>query len=95
MFKRYGPRVLVVLGVSLPLYGCGNVEYQPIGPNEYLITGRSALGALGGDPSASQIALQASKLCPGGYDVTDKKSWVSEGVVMNWTVRCSGNAAAP
>ena len=80
--------MLLLTVLFLSLWGCGNIEYQSVGPNEYLITGRASFGALGGGPSVSQLETKAFELCPGGYDRFSEKTSVFEGTVVDWRIRC-------
>jgi hypothetical protein len=86
--NRLHARTLLAAMLSLSLAGCGNIDYQQIGPGDYFITGRAAFGALGGAASPSQLARKASELCPDGYDITSERSWVFEGPVIDWRIRC-------
>jgi len=81
--------------LSVSLWSCGNIEYQQVGPNEYTITGRASLGALGGEPSAFRLARKSSELCPDGYDIIREKSWVFEGTVVERRMRCKQGQARP
>jgi hypothetical protein len=77
-----------LLLATLFLSGCGNIDYKPVGANEYAITGTASLGALGGEPSAYRLARKSSELCPDGYDIISEKAWVFEGTVIERRIRC-------
>jgi hypothetical protein len=88
MTKKMIVRPLPLTMLSLSLWGCCNIEYWSVGPNEYLINGRAVFGALGEGPSPSRLAGKASALYPAGYDRLSERTSVFEGTVIDWRIRC-------